>query len=111
GTIPVNRAVISLTRTGSPSRSRRMTCDTASASVAEPWRIGVDSPASRATATSVWMGFQMRAHSEYTLAAQGATEIASVQRVSVPVRAGGVGTAGHWEKTEKSGWATGPAGA
>src|SRR5207247_851376 len=107
GTIPVNRAAISLTRTGSPSRSRRMTCDTASASVAEPWRIGVDSPASRATATSVWMGFQMRAHSEYTWAAQDATGIASVQRVSeeggtfgrargsLTVWARSAGTAGH----------------
>src|SRR5439155_12468724 len=54
-TIPVSRAATSRTRAGSPSRSRRITCDTASANVADPWRIGADSPASRATTRSVWI--------------------------------------------------------
>src|SRR3989442_722082 len=42
---PGKRAAISLTRAGSPSRSCRITCDTASASVAEPCKIGALSPA------------------------------------------------------------------
>ena len=65
------------------------TRETASARVAVPWRIGAGSPAARATATSVWIGFQIRAHSVYTCAAPVATSTGSVQRTSVPGTSGG----------------------
>src|SRR5439155_1034268 len=48
-TIPVSRAASAVTRVGSPPRSWRITCDTASASVAVPWRIGPGRPAARAS--------------------------------------------------------------
>src|SRR5438445_2405370 len=67
-TIPVSRAASAVTRVGSSPRSWRITCDTASASVAVPWRIGPGRPAARAAAMSVWIGFQIRAHSESTWA-------------------------------------------
>src|SRR5262249_39436865 len=67
-TIPENRHVMRLTdRAVAPAAFAR-TADTASASVAVPWRMMSGSPAACATARSVWIGFQIRAHSEYTCA-------------------------------------------
>ena len=52
-------------RTGAagPRGSCRSAREIASASVAVPCRMMSGSPAARATARSVWIGFQMRAHS------------------------------------------------
>ena len=51
------------TRPGSPSRNSSTSLETASAKVAVPCRMMSGKPASNATRRSVWIGFQMCAHS------------------------------------------------
>src|SRR5262249_19130391 len=62
-TMPVNRTLTPCTPAASPRRSRLTMRVIHSASVAVPCRMIPGSPAARATASSVWMGFQIRAHS------------------------------------------------
>src|SRR5262249_40637848 len=62
-TMPVKRALTPCTRAALSRRSRRTMRVMHSASVAVPCRMIPGSPAARATPSSVWMGFQIRAHS------------------------------------------------
>src|SRR5438128_6739184 len=62
-TMSVKRHAMRRTRRAASAGSRRSTRETARARVAVPCRMISGNPASMATARSVWMGFQMRAHS------------------------------------------------
>ena len=63
GTMPVKRQAMRATRSGAPPSARSTTALTANASVAVPCRMMPGSPAPAATAASLWIGFQIRAHS------------------------------------------------
>src|SRR4029453_6687987 len=64
GTMPVKRPPSRRTGVAAPRGACPSAADTVSASVAVPCRMMAGSPARRATSGSVWIGFQIRAHSE-----------------------------------------------